>query len=78
MFQDFNHILGIKNFKLLHLNDSKVDFGSKKDRHENIGYGYIWKESKKSLIYIMEKCSYYKIPIVLETNSSDLITMSNL
>ena len=78
MFSDFDHHLGLNKFKLLHLNDSQVEFGSKKDRHENIGYGHIWNDNKKSLSYLMEKCSRYKIPVVLETSSIDLVTMSLL
>lgn len=41
VFDDFDKIVGLKNLKLLHLNDSKVDINEKKDRHEHIGEGYI-------------------------------------
>ena len=34
--------------KLIHLNDSKTEFNSKKDRHENIGEGLIGFESLKA------------------------------
>lgn len=36
-----------EKFELLHLNDSKMEFNSKKDRHENIGEGLIGYESLK-------------------------------
>ena len=37
----FDAAVGLDRLKLLHLNDSKTDLGSRSDRHENIGDGYI-------------------------------------
>ena len=31
--------VGLERLRCLHLNDSKVDFGANRDRHENIGDG---------------------------------------
>lgn len=67
MFHEFDKYIGLHNFKLLHLNDSAVSFASKKDRHECLGYGYIWKEDNKSLKYLLTKCAEKKIPVILET-----------
>lgn len=33
----FNEQVGLSYLRGMHLNDSKADLGSKKDRHENIG-----------------------------------------
>ena len=41
VFDDFDKTIGLKHLKLFHLNDSKVDINEKKDRHENIGEGFI-------------------------------------
>jgi deoxyribonuclease-4 len=60
----FDKIIGIDNIKLVHLNDSKKDIGSKIDRHENIGYGCI---GKKNLIKIAKHFYDNDIPIILET-----------
>jgi len=68
MFDDFDTIIGSEFFTLLHLNDSKVPFGSKKDRHEIIGEGFIWKDNKESLYYLINECKKRRIPIVLETD----------
>lgn len=38
---EFDKKIGIDRLKILHLNDSKNQIGSKKDRHEKIGQGYI-------------------------------------
>ena len=37
----FDATIGIDRLRCLHLNDSKVDLGANKDRHENIGDGTI-------------------------------------
>jgi deoxyribonuclease-4 len=37
----FDKIIGINNLFVIHLNDSKRDLGSRVDRHEHIGEGYI-------------------------------------
>ena len=46
----FEKTVGLKYLKLFHLNDSKVDFGSRKDRHEHIGDGKIGREGFGALI----------------------------
>lgn len=61
---NFNELVGLENIGLIHLNDSKQGLGSNKDRHENIGKGFI---GKKSLKIIAEIFSNLNIPIVLET-----------
>ena len=49
-FDKFEKIVGFKHLKLIHLNDSKVDFGSRKDRHEHIGDGKIGLEGFRAII----------------------------
>lgn len=39
-----------EKFELIHLNDSKTEFNSKKDRHENLGEGLIGKEALKAFV----------------------------
>jgi len=41
LLDEFNAILGLGRLLVVHLNDSKNERGSHKDRHENIGYGTI-------------------------------------
>ncbi len=41
VFDDFDRIVGTKYLRMSHLNDSKVDIGERKDRHEDIGVGKI-------------------------------------
>ena len=42
---DFERLIGEERLKALHLNDSKDPFGSKKDRHQDIGEGEIGDEA---------------------------------
>lgn len=65
-FQHFEAILGLKNLKVFHLNDSKGDLGSHLDRHENIGKGKLGLEPFR---YIMNR--YKEIPKVIETPKED-------
>ncbi len=58
----FNSLL-----KVIHLNDSKVPFASKVDRHENIGYGYIWYNNYDPLRLLLKECVSRNINIILET-----------
>jgi apurinic endonuclease APN1 len=62
---NFNEMIGIKEIKLIHLNDSKVPCGSNIDRHENFGNGYIGKDALKILGNAFIK---KKIPIIIETS----------
>ena len=80
MFYEFDKYIGIDKFNLLHLNDSQVKLGSKKDRHECLCEGCIWKEDNKALKYLVTKCAENKIPIILETADiiGDMNTINEL
>ncbi|NEN80795.1 deoxyribonuclease IV, partial [Paenibacillus elgii] len=41
VIDQFDRIIGLNRLKVLHINDSKNERGSRKDRHENIGHGLI-------------------------------------
>ena len=78
LFADFDRLLGLDNFYLLHLNDSIATMGSKKDLHACLGEGNIWKNGFKSLIHLLNKCHENNIPMVLETDDSDILTLAIL
>lgn len=48
----------------IHLNDSITPFGSMKDRHGDLGRGYIGDKALKTFV---KKCYEKKIPMVMET-----------
>ena len=63
-FNEFNEKIGLTEIKLVHLNDSYNSLGSKVDRHQNIGKGYIGDIGLKQVIMLFTKLS---VPVVLET-----------
>lgn len=64
LLDEFDKIIGIDYIKCLHINDSKNIKGSRKDRHENIGYGTI---GFNNLINIIYNKRLENIPKILET-----------
>lgn len=42
--------LGLDKIKLIHTNDSKTEFGSRKDRHEHLGKGLIGEEAFRNIV----------------------------
>ena len=64
--RDFSKEIGLKYIKLIHLNDSRHDFGCRKDAHEIIGMGYIWKSPRILKAFFEE---FKDIPYVCETKN---------
>lgn len=62
--KEFDQIVGLKHLKAFHLNDSKCDLGSRKDRHASIGKGKIGLESFK---FLMTEPKTKDLPKYLET-----------
>ena len=60
----FDKEIGLSYLKCIHINDSKNIIASKKDRHENIGYGTI---GFSNLINIIYNERIINIPHILET-----------
>lgn len=61
---EFDRIVGYKYLSGMHINDSKVALGSRKDRHDSLGVGMIGKEAFK---FIMNDPKIDEIPLILET-----------
>ncbi len=64
ILNEFDHIIGLDRLKVIHLNDSKNPRGSRKDRHEMIGFGKIGFDA---LCYIANHDALKSIPKILET-----------
>ncbi|MBT2677474.1 deoxyribonuclease IV [Bacillus sp. ISL-35] len=64
VLNEFDKIIGLDRLKVMHINDSKNEFGTRKDRHENIGFGHIGFEA---LNYIVHHPQLMQIPKILET-----------
>ena len=62
--QNFSDTVGFEYLKGMHINDSKVPLGSRKDRHHSLGQGEIgWDAFKK----LMQDKRIDNIPMTLET-----------
>lgn len=64
VLKEFEEKIGIEKLFAIHLNDSKNIQSSHKDRHQNIGYGYLGFET---LMNIVHHPKLADIPIILET-----------
>ena len=51
VLDNFDKIIGLNYLHVIHVNDSKNECGSHKDRHENIGYGKIGFDNLINVIY---------------------------
>ncbi|WP_067957371.1 deoxyribonuclease IV [Nitrosopumilus sp. Nsub] len=67
-FKEFDKHVGVKNLKILHLNDARGEIGCNLDRHYHLGLGGIGEEGIKSVVKFANK---KKIPIILETPIDD-------
>ncbi|MDO8643469.1 MAG: deoxyribonuclease IV [bacterium] len=68
VLKEFDRLIGLKRLKCFHLNDSKVDFGSRKDRHEELDKGKLGLEVFKVLL---NDPRFKNIPASLETPKSE-------
>jgi deoxyribonuclease-4 len=48
--EKFDKLIGLDRLPVLHLNDSMTDLGSKRDRHENIGMGFIGEDGFRVIL----------------------------
>lgn len=64
VIKEFDRIIGKERIGVFHINDSKNPKGAQKDRHENIGFGYLGFDA---LNYIVHHPDFIDIPKILET-----------
>ena len=64
ILKEFDRIIGLDRLLVIHVNDTKNPIGAHKDRHENIGYGYLGFET---LYKIVNHPLLTNVPKILET-----------
>ena len=64
VWRRFEDVLGRERLKVLHLNDSKTPFNSRRDRHELIGEGSL---GERAFLQIMNDERVARVPKVIET-----------
>lgn len=60
----FDDLVGLDRVRVIHLNDAKKDLGSRVDRHEHIGKGFLGLEPFR---WILRDRRFAGLPMVLET-----------
>ena len=68
VLEEFDKVLGLELLRAIHLNDSMMPFGSRKDRHAVIGGGEIGIEA---LLNVMRHPKLKDLPFYLETPLDD-------
>ncbi|MHB8176474.1 MAG: deoxyribonuclease IV [Thermoleophilia bacterium] len=64
LVDDFDRIVGIGRLRLIHLNDSPLERGSRRDRHEHLGCGQI---SPAALTALARHPRLREVPLIMET-----------
>jgi deoxyribonuclease-4 len=75
VFGEFDKIVGVKNIRCFHINDSKTEFGSHADRHEHIGKGFLGADFFGKLV---NDKRFRDVPMILETPKDGNMDSVNL
>lgn len=79
LVEEIDRQVGIERLKVIHLNDTQDELGSKKDRHVDIGKGFIGEEGFAALV---NHPALREIPFILETpresDDDDLRNMNTI
>ena len=67
-WEEFGRLVGFDHLKVLHVNDAKKPLGSKVDRHEHLGKGFIGETGFRLL---MNDARLHGRPMLLETQKGD-------
>lgn len=65
---EFDEVIGLERLQVIHLNDSKGELGSRRDRHEHIGRGHI---GRAGFRHVLTDPGLANLPGLLETPKSD-------
>jgi deoxyribonuclease-4 len=73
--RQFDEIVGANRIRVFHVNDSKKELGSRVDRHNHIGEGFIGEEAFAALLADER---FADRPKILETPESETMHPVNL
>ncbi len=65
---EYDRLIGWERIIAIHTNDSKFDVGQNKDRHENLGEGFIGEAGFRN---ILQHNKFQHLPFILETPGFD-------
>lgn len=63
LLTEFEQHIGLDKLAVIHCNDSKTEFNSGRDRHENLGEGFIGKDG---FAYLINHPTLQDVPFILE------------
>jgi deoxyribonuclease-4 len=63
-FSHFDKVVGFEYLKGMHINDSKKDFGTRVDRHDNLGDGFLGMDIFRRIV---NDDRFNNMPLILET-----------
>lgn len=66
--EDFDRRIGLRRLRLVHLNDSRAELGSRHDRHEHLGAGKI---GAAGLGHLLREPRLRHVPFIAETPGMD-------
>lgn len=69
MWSEFDKTIGLERLKVIHVNDSKKELGSRVDRHETITKGKIGAEA---FALLFNDARFFDVPKILETPKATL------
>ena len=67
-FDQFDRLVGFERLRVMHLNDSKKPLGSRVDRHEHIGDGFVGLEPFRRIV---NDRRFRGLPMLLETPKAE-------
>ena len=65
---EFDGEIGLDRLVAVHANDSKIELGGGRDRHENIGEGFIGRDGFENLL---SHAAFADVPFLLEVPGFD-------
>jgi deoxyribonuclease IV len=68
-FRMFDRVVGFNYLKGMHINDSKKEYATRVDRHENLGKGFLGEELFRLLV---NDTRFDDMPLILETPEESL------
>lgn len=74
-FARFDELVSLSNLKAIHCNDSKMAFGSRKDRHAHLGQGEIGPTAFELLV---KDKRFFQTPILIETPEAETEHATNV
>jgi deoxyribonuclease-4 len=68
VIDELDKVVGLDRLQAIHLNDSRDEFDSHRDRHENLGDGFIGKEGMQAFL---SEPRFEKLPVLMEIPGKD-------